>query len=114
MGRVILTTIFISLYWFATVQKLSPRKLHPVLRTERAEKDRFATGQKNYFFGCLMNVILDVGKKIAFLVLCYSAFLNATFFTFPSLKYPSNYYYYSMLFETCCFPTFSVVFDPAT
>ena len=41
---------------------LSPRKLHPVLRAERAEKDRFATGQKNYFFGCLMNVILDVGK----------------------------------------------------
>ena len=28
---------------------LSPRKLHPVLRAERAEKDRFATGQKNYF-----------------------------------------------------------------
>ena len=27
---------------------LSPRKLHPVLRAERAEKDRFATGQKNY------------------------------------------------------------------
>ena len=35
----------------------SPRKLHPVLRAKRAEKDRFATGQKNYFFGCLMNVI---------------------------------------------------------
>ena len=41
---------------------LSPRQLHPVLRAERAEKDRFATGQKNYFFGCLMNVILDVVK----------------------------------------------------
>ena len=41
---------------------LSPRKLHPVLRAERAEKDRFTTGQKNYFFGCLMNVILDVVK----------------------------------------------------
>ena len=40
----------------------SPRKLHPVLRAERAEKDRFATGQTNYFFGCLMNVILDVVK----------------------------------------------------
>ena len=44
------------------VLPLSPRKLHPVLRAERAEKDRFATGQKNYFFGCLMNVILDVVK----------------------------------------------------
>ena len=43
-------------------EALSPRKLHPVLRAKRAEKDRFATGQKNYFFGCLMNVILDVGK----------------------------------------------------
>ena len=42
--------------------RLSPRKLHPVLRAERAEKDRFAIGQKNYFFGCLMNVILDVVK----------------------------------------------------
>ena len=41
---------------------LSPRKLHPVLRAERAKKDRFATGQKNYFFGCFMNVILDVVK----------------------------------------------------
>ena len=61
---------------------LSPRKLHPVLRAEHAEKDRFATGQKNYFFGCLMNVILDVGKKITFLVLCNSSLLNATFFTF--------------------------------
>ena len=39
---------------------ITPRKLHPVLRAERAEMDRFATGQKNYFFGCLMNVILDV------------------------------------------------------
>ena len=28
---------------------LSPRKLHPVLRAERAEKDRFATGQKTIF-----------------------------------------------------------------
>ena len=43
-------------------QCLSPRKLHPVLRAERAKKDRFATGQKNYFFGCFMNVILDVVK----------------------------------------------------
>ena len=43
-------------------QPLSPRKLHPVLRAERAKKDRFATGQKNYFFGCFMNVILDVVK----------------------------------------------------
>ena len=60
----------------------SPRKLHSVLRAERAEKDRFATGQKNYFFGCLMNVILDVVKKIAFLVLRNSVFLNVTFFTF--------------------------------
>ena len=41
---------------------LSPRKLHPVLRAERAKKDRFATGQKTYFFGCFMNVILDVVK----------------------------------------------------
>ena len=41
---------------------LSPRKLHPLLRTERAEKDRFATGQKNYFFRCWMNVNLDVVK----------------------------------------------------
>ena len=61
---------------------LSPRKLHPVLRAERAEKDRFATGQRNYFLGCLMNVILDVVKKIAFLVLCNSVFLNVRFFTF--------------------------------
>ena len=30
-------------------QILSPRKLHPVLRAERAEKDWFATGQKNIF-----------------------------------------------------------------
>ena len=44
------------------VRDLSPRKLHPVLRAERAKKDRFATGQKNYFFGCFMNVILDVVK----------------------------------------------------
>ena len=44
------------------LHELSPRKLHPVLRAERAEKDRFATGQKNYFFGCLMNVILGVVK----------------------------------------------------
>ena len=44
------------------VYGLSPRKLHPVLRAERAKKDRFATGQKNYFFGCFMNVILDVVK----------------------------------------------------
>ena len=41
---------------------LRPRKLHPVLRAERAEKDRFATGRKNYFFGCLMNVIFGVVK----------------------------------------------------
>ena len=27
-----------------------------------------------------MNVLLDVGRQIAFLVLCNSAFLNATFF----------------------------------
>ena len=40
--------------------KLSPRKLHPVLRAERAEKDPFPTGRKIYFFGCLMNVILGV------------------------------------------------------
>ena len=45
-----------------TRKRLSPRKLHPVLRAERAKKDRFATGQKNYFFGCFMNVILDVVK----------------------------------------------------
>ena len=31
-------------------QGLSPRKLHPVLRAERAEKDPFATGQKKKFF----------------------------------------------------------------
>ena len=31
-------------------QQLSPRKLHPVLRAERAEEDRFTTGQKNNFF----------------------------------------------------------------
>ena len=41
---------------------LSPRKLHPVLRAERAEKDRFTTGQKKYFLGCLMNVVLGVVK----------------------------------------------------
>ena len=41
---------------------LSPRKLHPVLRAERAKKHWFATGQKNYFFGCLMNAILGVVK----------------------------------------------------
>ena len=41
---------------------LSPRKLHPVLRAQRAEKDRLAAGQKNYFFGCLMNMILGVVK----------------------------------------------------
>ena len=29
-----------------------------------------------------MNVILDVEKEFASSVLCYSAFLNATFFTF--------------------------------
>ena len=45
-----------------SVLYLSPRKLHPVLRAERAEKDRFATGHKNDFFGCLMNVILGVVK----------------------------------------------------
>ena len=28
----------------------SPRQLHPVLRIECAEKDRFTTGQKNNFF----------------------------------------------------------------
>ena len=28
---------------------LSPRKLHPVLRAERAKKDRFAAGQKIFF-----------------------------------------------------------------
>ena len=44
--------------------RLSPRKLHPVLRAELAEKDKFATGQKNYFFECLMNVIFGVLKKI--------------------------------------------------
>ena len=31
------------------LHKLSPRKLHPVLRAERAKKDRFATGQKTIF-----------------------------------------------------------------
>ena len=29
-----------------------------------------------------MNVILDVVKEIAFLVLCHAVFLNVTFFTF--------------------------------
>ena len=43
-------------------KNLSPRNLHPVLRAKRAEKDWFATGQKNYFFGCLMNVILGIVK----------------------------------------------------
>ena len=46
--------------------RLSPRKLHPVLRIERAEKDRFTTGQKTYFFGCLMNMFLGVVEWIAF------------------------------------------------
>ena len=41
---------------------LSPRKQHPVLRAERAEKDRFSTGQKNYFLGCLMKVKFGVVK----------------------------------------------------
>ena len=41
---------------------LSSRKLHIVLHAERTEKDRFATGQKNYFFGCLMNVIVGIVK----------------------------------------------------
>ena len=44
----------------ASLLGLSPRKLHPVLRAERAEKDRCATGQKSFFLGCLMNVILGV------------------------------------------------------
>ena len=47
---------------FCTGSSICPRKLHPVLRAERAEKDPFATGQKNFFFGCLMNVILGVVK----------------------------------------------------
>ena len=37
---------------------VSPRKLHPVLRVERAERKRFTTGQKNYVFGCLMIVMI--------------------------------------------------------
>ena len=41
---------------------LSPRKLQPALRAERAEKDLFVTGQKNFFFGCLMKVISGVVK----------------------------------------------------
>ena len=44
------------------ILNLSPSKLHPVLRAERAEKDRFATEEKNYFFGCSMNVISGVVK----------------------------------------------------
>ena len=41
---------------------LRPGKLHPVLRMERAEKDRFTTGQKDYSYGCLMNRFLRVVK----------------------------------------------------
>ena len=63
----------------AQAHYLSPRKLHPVLRIERAEKDRFITLQKNYFFGCLMNVFLGVAKEIAFLALRSSVFLKGAF-----------------------------------
>ena len=45
---------------------LGPRKLHPVLRVEREESNRFTTGQKNYFFAYLMNVILGIVKSIAY------------------------------------------------
>ena len=68
-----------------TKNSLSPRRLHPVLRAERAEKDRFVKGQKEYFRGCLMNVILGVVKSIAFLALRNSVFLNGTFFFFYGL-----------------------------
>ena len=43
--------------------QLSLRKLHPVLRVERATKGRFTTRRK-IFFERLMNVILGVVKSI--------------------------------------------------
>ena len=55
-------TTVVCLYMDIMSHYYSPRKLHPVLRAKRAEKDRFATGQRNYFLGCLMNVILGVVK----------------------------------------------------
>ena len=46
--------------------KLSPRKVHPVLRIKRTEKDWFTTQQKNYFSGYLMNVFLGIVKQMVF------------------------------------------------
>ena len=44
------------LWGIGVMWRLSTRKLHLLLRIERAEKDWFTTVQKIYFFGCLMNM----------------------------------------------------------
>ena len=65
--------------------RLSPRKLHPVLRIKCSEKDRFTTQQQNhFFFQKFIKVFLGCVKEMAFQALRTSVFQNGRFCMFYS------------------------------